>query len=172
MATVFVVTAGSGDSYRIERVYLDSDQAYRFAQDYNGIEPTEPVHVEEWEPGDPPAEYDGPYWRAQWWARVPAAKRRSMLRDTDEGDRFDDYAIRQEWWTGEACPRPSWETGRGAQDRGGRALQGEGAGGLLGGGHAGQGRVGRCSTEIISTVSCVRRKETGIIARHCRPDAS
>ena len=56
MATVFVVTAGSGDSYRIERVYLDSDQAYRFAQDYNGIEPTEPVHVEEWEPGDPPAE--------------------------------------------------------------------------------------------------------------------
>ena len=104
MATVFVVTAGSGDSYRIERVYLDSDQAYRFAQDYNGIEPTEPVHVEEWEPGDPPAEYDGPYWRAQWWARVPAAKRRSVLRDTDEGDRFDDYAIRQEWWTGEALP--------------------------------------------------------------------
>jgi len=35
---------------------------------------------------------------------VPAAKRRSMLRDTDEGDRFDDYAIRQEWWTGEALP--------------------------------------------------------------------
>src|SRR6476660_6226783 len=104
MATVFVVTAGSGDTYRIERIYLDSDQAYRFAQDYNGIEPTEPVHVEEWEPGDPPAEYDGPYWRAQGWARVPAAKRRSMLRDTDEGDRFDDYAIRQEWWTGEALP--------------------------------------------------------------------
>ena len=35
---------------------------------------------------------------------MPAAKRRSMLRDTDEGDRFDDYAIRQEWWTGEALP--------------------------------------------------------------------
>ena len=27
-----------------------------------------------------------------------------MLRDTDEGDRFDDFAIRQEWWTGEALP--------------------------------------------------------------------
>ena len=25
MATVYVVTAGSGESYRIERVYLDSD---------------------------------------------------------------------------------------------------------------------------------------------------
>ena len=40
MATVYVVTAGSGDSYRIERVYLDSEQAYRFAQDYNGIAPS------------------------------------------------------------------------------------------------------------------------------------
>jgi hypothetical protein len=26
------------------------------------------------------------------------------LRHTDEGDRFDDFAIRQEWWTGEALP--------------------------------------------------------------------
>ena len=102
MATVFVVTAGSGDTYRIERVYLDSDEAYGFARAYNGIAPVEPVHVEEWQAGDPPSVYDGPYWRAQWWARVPAAKRRSMLRHTDEGDRFDDYAIRQEWWTGEA----------------------------------------------------------------------
>ena len=25
-----------------------------------------------------------------------------MLRHTDEGERFDDFAIRQEWWTGEA----------------------------------------------------------------------
>ena len=49
MATVYVVTAGSGDSYRIERVYLDREQAYQFAQDYNGIAPSEPVHVEEWQ---------------------------------------------------------------------------------------------------------------------------
>jgi hypothetical protein len=104
MATVYVITAGSGDSYRIERIYLNADDAYRFAQDYNGISPEEPVHVEEWQAGDPPAAYDGPYWRAQWWARVPAAKRRSMLRHTDEGERFDDYAIRQEWWTGDAVP--------------------------------------------------------------------
>ena len=45
MATVYVVTAGSGDSYRIGRVYLDSEQAYGFAQDYNGIAPVEPVRV-------------------------------------------------------------------------------------------------------------------------------
>ena len=108
MAPVYVVTAGSGDTYRIERVYLDSDQAYGFAQDYNGIAPVEPVQVEEWLDGAPPAAYDGPYWRAEWWARVPVAKRRSMLRHTDEGDRFDDFAIRQEWWTGEALPTPRW----------------------------------------------------------------
>ena len=71
MATVYVVTAGSGESYHIERVYLDSDHAYRFAQDYNGIAPMDPVSVEEWQVGAPPAAYDGPYWRAQWWARVP-----------------------------------------------------------------------------------------------------
>jgi hypothetical protein len=53
MATVYVVTAGSGDGYRIERVYLDSDQAYGFAQAYNGISPVEPVQVEEWQDGAP-----------------------------------------------------------------------------------------------------------------------
>ncbi len=47
MATVYVVTAGSGESYHIERVYLDVDLAYGFAQAYNGIAPVEPVHVEE-----------------------------------------------------------------------------------------------------------------------------
>ncbi len=31
MTTVYVVTAGSGESYRIERVYLDADEAYGFA---------------------------------------------------------------------------------------------------------------------------------------------
>ena len=26
------------------------------------------------------------------------------VRHTDEGERFDDFAIRQEWWTGDALP--------------------------------------------------------------------
>ena len=104
MATVFVVTAGSGDTYRIERVYLDRDEAHGFAQEYNGIAPVEPVQVEEWQDGAPPAAYDGPFWRAEWWARVPVAKRRGASRHTDEGERFDDFAIRREWWTGEALP--------------------------------------------------------------------
>jgi hypothetical protein len=104
MTTVYVVTAGSGDSYRIERVYLDSDEAYKFAQGYNDIAPVEAVQVEEWEICSPPAAYDGPYSLAEWWARVPVSKRRGALRHTDEGDRFDDFAIRQEWWTGDALP--------------------------------------------------------------------
>ena len=45
MATVYVVTAGSGESYRIERVYRDADQAYGFAGAYNGIALVEPVQV-------------------------------------------------------------------------------------------------------------------------------
>jgi hypothetical protein len=104
MAMVYVVTAGSGDTYHIERIYLERDQADRFAQDYNGMAPNEPLHVEEWESGAPPAAYDGPYWRAEWWARVPVSKRRSELRQTRGGERFDDFDIRQEWWTGEALP--------------------------------------------------------------------
>ena len=50
MATVFVVTAGTGDTYRIERVYLDSDQAHRFAQDYNGMVP---MNRSRWRSGRP-----------------------------------------------------------------------------------------------------------------------
>jgi hypothetical protein len=76
MATVYVLTAGSGDSYRIERIYLDSELAYGFAQDYNDIAPVEPVQVEEWQDGAPPSVYDGPVGRAEWWARMPVAKRR------------------------------------------------------------------------------------------------
>ena len=74
MTTVYVVTAGKEDTYRIERIYLDSEQAYGFAQAYNGVGPTDPVQVEEWQVGDPTAQYDGPYWRAEWWARVPISK--------------------------------------------------------------------------------------------------
>ena len=61
-ATVFAVTAGSGDGYRIERVYLDGEQgAYGFARDYNGIAPVGTVQVEEWQVGAPPGAYDGPF---------------------------------------------------------------------------------------------------------------
>jgi hypothetical protein len=42
--------------------------------------------------GAPPAAYDSPYWRAEWWARLPVSKRRGALRHTDEGERFDDFA--------------------------------------------------------------------------------
>jgi hypothetical protein len=104
MTTVFVVTAGSGDTYRIERVYLTSEEADRFKRDYNGTGPVEQVEVEAWQVGAPPGAYDGPYWRAQWWGRVPVSKRRGELRQTRESERFDDFEIRQEWWTGDALP--------------------------------------------------------------------
>jgi hypothetical protein len=104
MTTVYVVTAVGGDTYRIEGVDLDSDQAHRFAQDYNGMVPNEPVRVEEWRTGAPPGAYDGPSWRAQRWARVHGEQRRAELRHTRGGEPFDDFDIRQEWWTGDALP--------------------------------------------------------------------
>jgi hypothetical protein len=99
MATVYVVTAGSGDTYRVERVYLDGEQAYGFAQDYNGIAPAEPVEVE-----DPTGARSGGH-------ACRSASVAGALRHTDEGERFDDFAIRREWWTGEALPRPRWCAG-------------------------------------------------------------
>ena len=152
MTTVYVVTAGSGDTYRIERVYLDSDQAYGFAQDYNGIAPVEPVQVEEWQTGAPPGAYDGPYWRAEWWARVPVAKRRGALRHTDEGERFDDFAIRQEWWTGDALPDAKVvrrELAGVPRVEVVGPVKGEGGGDLLGRGHPGPGRPGGHPEEMI-----------------------
>ena len=38
-------TAGSVESYRIQRVCLDADQAYGFAAAYNGIALVEPVQA-------------------------------------------------------------------------------------------------------------------------------
>ena len=104
MTTVYVVTAAAATATASNGSTSTATQAYGFAQDYNGIAPVEPVQVEEWQDGAPSAAYDGPYWRAEWWARVPVSKRRGALRHTDEGERFDDFAIRQEWWTGDALP--------------------------------------------------------------------
>ena len=131
MTTVYVVTAGSGDSYRIERVYLDGEQAYGFAQDYNGIAPVEPVQVEEWQTGAPPGAYDGPYWRAEWWARVPVAKRRGGAAAHRRGRtvrrlRHPPGVVDRRRPARGQGGAPG--TGRGAQDRGGRAVQGEGGG--------------------------------------------
>ena len=103
MTTVYVVTAGSGDTYHIERIYLDSDQAYGFVQAYNGIAPVDRT-------GRGMADRCSarrlrrPILARRVVAHLPVSKRRAALRHTDEGERFDDFAIRQEWWTGDALP--------------------------------------------------------------------
>ena len=35
---------------------------------------------------------------------MPGSKQRGELRHTRDGERFDDFAIRQEWCTGDALP--------------------------------------------------------------------
>ena len=96
MATVYVVTAGSGDSYRIERVYLDSRHAYGFARE---LQPhcAGGAGAGGGMAGRCPAiRLRRPVLACGVVGRVPVAKRRGALRHTDEGDRFDDFAIRQE----------------------------------------------------------------------------
>jgi hypothetical protein len=66
----------AGDTDRIERVYLDGNHAYRFTHDYNG-----------------------PYWRAEWWAQVPVSKRGAQLRDTRDGERPNDVDFRRQRWS-------------------------------------------------------------------------
>ena len=51
-------------------------------------------------------DYNGPYWRAEWWAQVPISKRGAQLRDTRDSERRDDFDIRQQRWTGDALPEP------------------------------------------------------------------
>ncbi len=104
-----------------------------------------------------------------------SAKRRGALRHTDEGERFDDFAIRQEWWTGDALPEAKVvrrELAGVPKIEVVGPVQGEGGGDLLGRGYPGPGRPGRGPEEITSAISCGRRKETGIATRHCRPYAS
>jgi hypothetical protein len=66
----------AGDTDRIERVYLDGNHAYRSTHDYNG-----------------------PYWRAEWWAQVPVSKRGAQLRDTRDGERPNDVDFRRQRWS-------------------------------------------------------------------------
>ncbi len=103
MTTVYVITVGSGDSYRIERVYLDRDQAYGFAQDYNGMAPVEPVQVEEWQDGAPPSVYDGAT-GARSGGRASRSPSVAVRCGTPTRANDVTTSIRQEWWTGEALP--------------------------------------------------------------------
>jgi hypothetical protein len=87
VTTVYVLTSGSGDSYRIERVYLDSDQAYRFAQDYNGMPRW---YRSRWRNGrSVPARRLGRPLLAtrSGGRRGPASNRRGELRHTRDGER-------------------------------------------------------------------------------------
>ena len=163
MATVYLVTAGSGDSYHIERVYLDGDQAYGFAQDYNGMAPIEPVQVEEWQSGAPPGAYDGPYWRAEWWARVPVSKRRVSCGKPALGNASTTSPSAKNGGPETPCRTPRWCAGNWPGYRGSRwwVVQGEGGGTVLGDGDPGQGRVGRGTQEMISARSRKKWKEIG-----------
>ena len=102
-------TVGSGDTYRIERVYLHCDHAYGFTHDYNG-----------------------PYWRPEWWAQVPISKRGAQLRDTRDSERRDDFAPADKGGPGKALPesRSINANSQAIQGRGGGSVERESTGNL------------------------------------------
>ena len=175
MATVYVVTAGSGDSYRIERVYLDSDQAYGFAQDYNGIAPVEPVQVEEWQAVLRRRSTTAPYWRAEWWARIPV----SQAARRAAGHRRGRTVRRLRHPPGVVDRRGAARghggapgTGRGAEDRGGRACPRRRWRRSSGTRSPRPGPSWRECPGNSFCYLCSRWKEMGMATRHCRPGAS
>jgi hypothetical protein len=67
--------------------------------------------VEEWENGAPPGVYDGRYWRAQWWARVPVSKRRTELRHTAKASDSMTSTSARNGGPATLCPTPRWCAG-------------------------------------------------------------
>ena len=174
MTTVDAVTAGSGDTYRIERVYLDRDQAYGFVQDCN--------------------EYcAGGTGAGGGVAAVPAGGlRRPGLAGRVVGAGAGQQASRSTCGTpatangattsisagnggpGTPCRsqgRPS-QTRRGTQGRGGGPVERESHGNLGKHDCPAQSRSSQSLKEVISALSGIGWKQMGVVTRHCRPGAS
>ena len=151
MAAVYVVTAGSGDSYRIERVYLDAEQAYGFAQNYNGIAGNRC----KWRNGRsvprPVSTTARTGVRSGGPASLPASTAGRCGTPRANGSTTSPSAGVVDWRGAARGQGGPPGTGRGTQDRGGRPVQGEGGGDLLGRGYPGPLRSGRDYEEINST---------------------
>ena len=104
MTTVYVVTAGSGDTYRIERIFLDGDEARGVRQRLQRHRTRRTGSRGGMADRHTAAAYDGPYWRAEWWGMSRRASAAPRCETPTRGERFDDFVIRQEWWTGDALP--------------------------------------------------------------------
>ena len=86
-------------------VYLDGDHADGFTHDYNGSHLLSQSRAE-WQNVFPAGGFDGPYWRAEWWAQVPISKRGAQLRDTRNSERRDDFDSADKGGAGDALPEP------------------------------------------------------------------
>jgi hypothetical protein len=104
MTTLYVLTKGQWDTDRIEWLYLDRDEAYGFAQDYNGITPMEPVQVEEWQTDDPAEPTTARSGRRECRSASVAASC-AILATASSSPNFD---IRQTWLTGDSCRKSRW----------------------------------------------------------------
>jgi hypothetical protein len=83
MTTVSVVTAQPGTPTASNGVYLDGDHAYRLIHDYNG-----------------------PCWRAEWWAQVPISKACLSAAGHPLRRAARRLRLRRQRWTKGALPEP------------------------------------------------------------------
>lgn len=91
--TVYIITSGSYSDYRIDRVYLDRDEAYAHVEAYNATEPDEWRQVEEVVTGPPATRVEGPGFRAQWKAAI---KDDRYIKDTPEKFSIEPHWLSEE----------------------------------------------------------------------------
>ena len=106
ITTVSGVTAGSGDTYRIERVYLDRDQAYRFAQYSSYCAEREPIRLRNGCPV-PRRGLRRPLAGEVVGGRGCPSASVTISPGHRDDDRRNDVEIRREWWTCRSQGRPS-----------------------------------------------------------------
>ena len=102
----------AADGYRIKRVYLDGEQGLRVRPGLQRHCAGGTVQVEEWRVGAPPGAYDGPYWRAEWWARVPRPPSVAVRCGTRvRANGLTTSPSARSGGPGRRCPRPRWCAG-------------------------------------------------------------
>lgn len=113
---VYIVTAGSYSDYRIDRVYLDEDEAWAYVNAMGKTWPVDNADVQEWVVGAPAVEFDGPIWEGEFrqsrvvkthgdFGQVYGPGWRDLSDPRYTGEVEDSYNYREIWWTGEQPPK-------------------------------------------------------------------
>jgi hypothetical protein len=171
MTTVYVITAGGGDTYRIERVYLDRDVADESAQDYEGIASVEHDQAEGWQIGAPPGPTTARTSGQSDSSGCPLASVAASYGIPVRGSDSTTSTSTRIGGPATPSPTPRWcaANSPGSPGCGGGAVEAEGGGAVLRDNCQGQDRSSGSVTEVVSVYLSAKWKQLGMAARHCRP---